>query len=114
MLDGANLATVIVAIVGLLGMWGSHKIAARASIKNSRTTAEVEAYVRAVDMDKDTIKGLKERLVEVLAENKELREERRVWRIERAQKDAKIEALVRQNLLQRDQLREKNSGQENL
>lgn len=112
--EGANLATIIVALVGFLGMYITHRISAKASTQNARTVAEVEAFARAVKMDRDTIKRQDEELEDLTKQLKDIRNERRVWIIESAAKDQKIEALVRQNVQLRKELREKNSGQENV
>lgn len=80
LLDPANIPTLITAAAGLLGMWGAHKISARATRKNAKEVAETEAYVRARAMDDRTIarqdteiEDLKLRLKEVVGDNVDLR-----------------------------------------
>jgi len=80
LLDPANIPTLITAGAGLLGMWGAHKISARATRKNAKEVAETEAFVRARAMDDRTIarqdteiEDLKLRLKEVVGDNIDLR-----------------------------------------
>jgi hypothetical protein len=109
-LDKANIATIIVAVVGLLGMYLTQKISARASTQNERVKAEVEAYARAVKMDRETIDRRDKEIEHLVAERRELKAENLRLKHENAKKDVANTALVKQNLMLQDQLREKKTN----
>lgn len=109
-LDGGNIATIIVAVVGLLGMWLSQKISARASTQNQRVLAEVEAYSRAVKMDRDTIERQKKELEEYAEEQELLKKENKQLKADGAKKDITNAALVRQVLALQERIRKKEAN----
>jgi hypothetical protein len=109
-LDKANIATIIVAVVGFFGMWLSQKISARASMQNERVKAEVEAYARAVKMDRETIERQAQEIREFREERTELKRENLHLKHENAKKDVANAALVKQNLMLQDELRKKREN----
>lgn len=109
-LEPANIATITVAVVGLLSMWISQRISAKASMQNQRSLAEVEAYARAVKMDRETIARQKEEILELVQDKKSLKMENSQLKIDGAKKDVTNRALVKQVLELQEKLREKSHG----
>lgn len=111
-LDPASISTIITGAVGVVGMWGAHKISARATQKNTKEVAETEAYVRARAMDDKTmarqdaeIEDLKARLKEVVDDNVVLRKRDRDHVDEIDKLRTERMALVRQNIRLREESR---------
>lgn len=107
-LDPANLATIITGVVGVIGMWGAHKISARATQKNTRAVAETDAYTRARALDLQTIERQNAEIKDLLEDNIYLRKRDRdqIGEIDRLRTERA--ALVRQNIQLLEQLRRKN------
>jgi septal ring factor EnvC (AmiA/AmiB activator) len=83
-MDGSNWATIIVAAVSVVSAYlagRAAKTAAKhtsdASVMNSRTQAETEAYNRARKMDIETIERQKKDIEEIRQNNADLREKLR-------------------------------------
>lgn len=72
-LDGANWATIIVAIVAFISAIFSGRAASNASKYSTRTTAETEAYNRARKMDVETIERQDKEIEELQQKVKELK-----------------------------------------
>lgn len=82
-----NWAGVAIAAIGVIAAWlsgraakNAAKASAEAAMSNVRTTAETDAYIRARDMDVETIKrqdgeltALRVRVRDLEAENETLR-----------------------------------------
>lgn len=71
------IVSAVVAIVASGSAYASQRAASRASMVNSRTAAEEEAYIRARDMDIETIRRQDEEIAELRAENKSLHKKMR-------------------------------------
>jgi predicted RNase H-like nuclease (RuvC/YqgF family) len=91
-MDGASLASLLVAAVAAAGAWASQRAASKASTKNvdatSRVEMEKEAYDRARSYDTETIKRQDEEIKELREDNKRLHAEvqmlmQRIARLER-------------------------------
>lgn len=92
MADTTSIVSAVVAIVASGSAFASQRAAAKASTANSRTAAEEQAYIRARDMDIETIRRQDAEIDELRTENKrqqkQIRElSERLSKCERSLKD---------------------------
>lgn len=87
-MNAATIASLIVAVIAALAAIASQRAASKASVVNSKTMAETEAYNRARKMDIDTIERLDKENKELREREKELEEQIDIlkWRIGRLER----------------------------
>lgn len=87
-MDATNLASLIVACIAALTAIASQRSASKASVVNSRTAAEEEAFNRARKMDVDTIDRLDKENKELREREKELEEQVDIlrWKVSRLER----------------------------
>ena len=79
-MDASNWSVIAVALISLASAWlayrsakSASKYTSEASIMNSKTLAETEAYNRARKLDTETIDRQKQDILEIRANNEDLR-----------------------------------------
>lgn len=72
-IDPLNLGAILIALIAALGAWLTHRQTAKATIVSAKSAAEMEAYGRAVNMDRETIKRQDGEIEKLREENDKLK-----------------------------------------
>lgn len=112
-LDPLNIGLIITTLVTVLAGWASQRAATKTGRINAKEQAELEAYSRARAMDLQTIVRQDEEIADLTADNKRLREDKRVRDLENEKLRTTQTALVKQNAEQARVIRELKARAEN-
>lgn len=90
-IDPLNVAGIIIALIAALGAWATHRSSAKATVVNAKAAAELEAYGRAVNMDRETIKQQDAEILELRQDR--MADRRRIKELEKDNEELHEECM---------------------